>query len=198
MKKQRNRAIMYRKERVMAVQDIDPYAGIETEEERQAVYQALLDKYRQEESEYARKRDDVYEALIKDWSEYREVQIAQDSLFNKYITTITAGLFGVSFAFIDKLVPFQAADYRAVMVCGWALFAVTLVTAIVCHLVSSFIHSRYCEDIAEDIQRGYEGKPYIQRKRWYYRWALNVLYITSFLGFLGGIVCLILFVTLNI
>jgi len=182
----------------MAVENTDPYEGIETEGERQAVYQALLDKYRQEESDYVRKKDSVYEPLIKDWSEYREVQITQDSLFNKYIITITAGLFGVSFAFIDKLVPFQTANYRAVMVCGWALFAATLVVAIVCHLVSSFIHGKYCQDVAEDIQRGYKGEPYIQRKRWYYRWVLNALYVVSFLGFLGGIVCLILFVLLNI
>jgi hypothetical protein len=183
---------------IMAVNDNDPYAGIESEEERQAIYQALLEKYHQEESDYTRMRNSVYDPLIKDWSEYREIQLNQDSLFNKYITTITAGLFGVSFAFIDKIVPFQTADYRVVMVCGWALFALTLIAAITCHLASSFVHGKYCEDVAENIRRGYEGKPFIQRKRWYYHWALNVLYAMSFLGFLGGIACLILFVILNI
>jgi hypothetical protein len=176
--------------------DTDPYAGIEDEDERRLVYQNLLKQHEQDEAEYGRKKE-IYMGLEKDWDAYRQVQLHEDGEFNKYSAMFAAGSFGVSFAFIDKIAPFQQALHKTVLAAAWLCFAVTLVLNIAIHLFSSVIHGKYCDDVAENIRRGYEGKPFVEYKRWYYRRAMNALYALAFLGFLGGMVCLVSFVFLN-
>jgi hypothetical protein len=178
------------------VADTDPYAGIESDEERQLVYQNLLKQYERDEADYSRKKE-IYNNLEKDWNAYRKVQLHEDSEFNKYIAMFAAGSFGVSFVFIDKIAPFQEALHKTVLVAAWLCFAVTLVLNAAVHLLSSFIHGKYCDDLSENIRRGYDGKPFLEYKRWYYQRVMNALYLLTFLGFLGGMACLVSFVFLN-
>jgi hypothetical protein len=183
--------------------DADPYAGAETEEERQIIYQRLLKEYEREEAETEHKqavylRDkEIYDSLSKEWQGYRDVQLAENAKFNQYIAMFAAGSFGVSFAFIDKIVPFQSAANKPVLIAAWGLFAITLVLNVLIHLVSSFIHGKYCDIVAENVDRGYEGKPYKPVRRWYSGWVMSALYVIAFLGFLGGMACLVTFVLLN-
>jgi hypothetical protein len=181
--------------------DIDPYSGTETEEERQAVYQKLLKQYEQEKTEYQKAEDarqkDIYGLFAGDLERCRQVQLHEDKQFYKYIALFAGGSFGVSFAFIGNIVPFQGAVYKPVLVAAWASLAMTLVINAAIHLVSSVIHGRYYDAVSDNIQRGYDGKPLRPYKRWYTSWVMAVLYGLDFIGFLGGITCLIAFVFLN-
>jgi hypothetical protein len=182
--------------------DTDPYAGIETDEERQAVYERLLEQYQKDEAEYQRaeyaRQKEVRDSLADDWNHYREVQLKEDSQFCKYTSMFAAGSFGVSFAFIDKIVPFQTAVHKNVLVAAWALLAATLIVGVAIHFASGIIHGKYCDMVSENVQRGYEGKPPLPYKRWYTRWITAVLYAADFISFIGGMTCLVLFVFLNI
>jgi hypothetical protein len=187
----------------------DPYVGAETDEERQAVYERLLEQHRQseakyqqelaeyEQAEYARKRS-VYDALAGDLKSYRDVQLHEDNQFCKYISMFAAGAFGVSFAFVDKIAPFAQAAHKDVLVAAWACLAVTLLFSVAIHFASSLIHGKYHDMVAHNIERGYEGKPPLPYKRWYTGWLMAVLYTTDFISFIGGMTCLVLFVFLNI
>jgi hypothetical protein len=181
--------------------DVDPYAGVETEEERQAIYQKLLAQYEQEETHYKEaeyeRQKEIYGMFAGDLKHYRQVQLHEDNQFCKYTAMFAAGAFGVSFAFIDKIVPFQEALYKPVIVAGWACFAVTLFINVAIHLISSAIHHRYYDMISDNVQRGYDGKPLRPYKRWYSGWVMAVLYWFDFMSFLGGLACLIAFVLLN-
>ena len=77
----------------------DPYADLETDEERQAVYEKLLEQYEQDEFE---RRKTVYTDLIDDWKLQRSIQQDLDQRSHKSLLTIAAGSFGVSFAFISQ------------------------------------------------------------------------------------------------
>jgi hypothetical protein len=182
----------------------DPYEGIETEEERQAVYRKLLSKYEEESGLYAeavkeaaRRKEQIREQLRGDLKGYRKIQLEDDDRFSKNIVTLAAGAFGVSFAFIDRIIPFHASGYKFVLAASWASFALTLVFSILIHLVSSFIHGAYYDDVERAIVSLDNDKPLVLKKHWYSRWVMDVFYILAFIGFLSGISCLVLFVFLN-
>jgi hypothetical protein len=180
----------------------DPYAGIETEEERQAVYQKLLARYEQEETEYQKaeyaRQKEIYDLFATDLERCRRIQLEEDKRFCKYIAMFAAGSFGVSFAFINDIVPFQGASHKLILVAAWASLAATLIINIAIHLVSSVIHGKYYDAVSDNIQRGYDGKPLQSYKKWYTGWVMSVLYGLDFIGFLGGMACLVTFVFLNI
>jgi hypothetical protein len=182
--------------------DTDPYAGAVTEEERQAVYKGLMERYEQEEAEYQRaeyaRQKEIYGIFAGDLERCRQVQLREDKQFYKYTAMFAAGSFGVSFAFINDIVPFREAAYKPVLVAAWAALAATLVLNVAIHLVSSIIHGRYYDAVSDNIQRGYDGKPLMPYKKWYTGWVMAVLYGLDFIGFLGGMACLIAFVFLNI
>jgi hypothetical protein len=181
--------------------DTDPYAGIETEEERQTVYKSLLARYEQEEAEYRQaeytRQKEIYGLFAGDLERCRQIQLHEDRQFYKYTAMFAAGSFGVSFAFINDIVPFQAALYKHVLVAAWACLAATLIINVAIHLISSAIHGRYYDTVSDNIQRGYDGKPLRPYKKWYTGWVMAVLYWLDFIGFLGGMICLITFVFLN-
>jgi hypothetical protein len=181
--------------------DIDPYAGIETEEERQAVYKKLLARYEQEETEYNQaeyaRQKEIYGLFSGDLERCRQVQLHEDEQFCKYIAMFAAGSFGVSFAFMNNILPFKDASHKPVLVAAWACLAATLVINVAIHLISSVIHSRYYDAVSGNIQRGYDGKPLRPYKKWYSGWVMSVLYWLDFSSFLGGMACLVAFVFLN-
>jgi hypothetical protein len=179
----------------------DPYADIKTDKERQAVYQNLLAQYELDRAwrsaEYARQKE-VYDTSLKTWSHFRETQIREDGEFCKRISLFAAGSFGVSFAFIDKIVPFQTALHKPVIVAAWACFAVALIVNVAIHLTSAAIHGSYCDVINGNTQREYNGEPALPLRQWYTGWVMSVMYGLNFIAFLGGMACLIAFVVINI
>jgi ABC-type Fe3+-siderophore transport system permease subunit len=175
---------------------------METEEERQAAYHSLTERYKQEEAdyqkaEYARQKE-IYGLFAKDLERCRQVQLHEDKQFYKYIAMFAAGAFGVSFAFINDIVPFPGAVHKLVLITAWACLAAALVINVAIHLISSIIHGSYYDMVSDNIQRGYDGKPLRPYKKWYTGWVMAVLYWLDFVSFLGGMVCLVAFVFLNI
>jgi hypothetical protein len=182
--------------------DINPYEGLETEEEKQAMYRKLLDQYEKDDAdyrkaEYARQKG-IYDLFADDLKRYRQVQLFEDKQFCKYIAMFAAGAFGVSFAFINDIVPFQGALHKGILLAAWACFAGALVITVAIHLVSSAIHGAYYDTISDNVQRGYDGEPYRQCRKWYSGWVMTTLYWLDFACFLGGMACLVIFVVLNI
>jgi hypothetical protein len=103
----------------------------------------------------------------------------------------------VSFAFIDKIIPFREAAYKYVLVASWACFAAALVFSVIIHLAGSFIHGKYCDIIKENTRRAYDGTPPLEYNKWYMGRIMPALYTLDFIGFLGGMVCLVGFVFFN-
>jgi hypothetical protein len=68
----------------------------------------------------------LYSVLKADWDSYRGVQLDQDAKFLKTVCAMSAGAFGLSFAFVDGLIPFRHAAHKFFLVSGWALFAATI------------------------------------------------------------------------
>jgi len=77
---------------------IDPYAGIESYEERLAVYQKLQAQYQNDLEDYRQKeverRKIIYDDQMQAWNYQREIQRENDGLLHKYILTLLQGLLG--------------------------------------------------------------------------------------------------------
>jgi len=67
-----------------AMSDIinDPYAGAETDEERQAIYQNLLVQHEQITREYEHKKK-IYDDFSSMWDLQRSIQLEADARFIK-------------------------------------------------------------------------------------------------------------------
>lgn len=53
--------------------------------------------------------------------------------YDKNILYIASGAFGISFAFIEKIVPLQTAIYNWILFCGWLLLTVTIMLCLFSH-----------------------------------------------------------------
>jgi hypothetical protein len=146
---------------------------------------------------YEEKKGKIREQFRGELKEYRRIQLDEDSKFNRNIMFLSGGAFGISFAFIDRIIPFRGADYKFILLASWTAFAAAVVFSVIIHLASSFIHGAYYEDVKRNLSLLESNKPSDYRKHWYSYWVMDTLYILALAGFLAGISCLIVFVFMN-
>jgi hypothetical protein len=178
----------------MPDQNLDPYEGAETEEERQAIYQKLLADH--EEAEYNRRKT-IYSDLIEDWKHHIVIQRDVDQRAHKNLITLASGSFGVSFAFISQIVNIETATNTVVLVVSWALFAFTIFLAILELKIESVIQDMLLDNVEKNIERGYEDKPYLEPNKRLVKWLTRIFGWIAFVSFGGGEFCLLYFVLLN-
>ena len=173
----------------------DPYAGVSSEEEREAIYQELLAQHEQKEYE---RRKEIYSSLIDDWRQHRAYQQDLDHRSHRLISTFSAGSFGVSFAFISQLVELSTATGIHFLIASWALFAVTIIIAILELKIGSVIQDKLLDNVEKNIERGYEGKPYLEPNKRLIMWPGRFLGWLSVLTFIAGLICVVYFVLQNL
>ena len=175
----------------------DPYDGVETEEERQLIYRNLQIQHEHSTQEYERKKK-VYDDLSSIWDDQRNIQLEADARFHKNILTIAAGSFGVSFAFINQIVPLDNAFHANFLIMAWIFFGISIVLCIIDPLVAFFIQDKLLDDIERNIELGYEGKPYIEPNIRLVMLPTRVIGCLALVLFVAGVLCLLYFVYINI
>jgi hypothetical protein len=118
-----------------------------------------------------------------------------DARFDRALFTIAAGSFGLSFAFIDKLVPFASAKLAWVLVASWVCFALCLIVMVLGHLLSAEAYRRQRDNVARNMLLQFEGKPAEDAVT---RDSVSPCNYIALLAYTGGIICLLSFVLLNI
>jgi len=181
----------------------DPYAGIDSEEERQAVYQRLQAQYAvdlaiwEREQKEAERRKSIYDEGMKAWYYQRDIQKDLDTRAHKSILTIAAGSFGVSFAFISQVVPLDKASGMVILVAAWALFGLSIMLSIFELKIGSVIQDIFLNNAEKNIERGYAGER-LKGVSSITMWPERVISWLAFSTFGAGVVCLIYFVLMNI
>lgn len=118
--------------------------------------------------------------------EYGNVQ------FDKNVLFIASGALGISFGFIEKVVPNLAtAINKNFLINSWYCFAGVIFISLLAHFISTFAirWSIENDNIEEEKYKRISG-------RW--NWCIRVLNIFMILGLLFGIILLIIFVQQNI
>ena len=174
----------------------DPYEGTETEEEREAIYQNLLAQHEIATREYEHKKK-VYNDFSAIWDMQRDVQLETEERFHKSILTLAAGSFGVSFAFINQIVPLQEAFQLNTLVIAWLFFGLSIIFTILESRIGSLVQDKLLNDIEENIEKGYEGKPYKKTNKWLVMLPTRILNWAAFILFTMGVLCLLYFVYIN-
>lgn len=112
--------------------------------------------------------------------------------FDKNVLFIASGALGISFGFIEKVVPNLAiAQNKNFLIDSWYCFAGVIFISLVAHFISTFAirWSIENDNIEEEKYMRISG-------RW--NWCIRALNIFMILGLFFGIILLIIFVKQNI
>jgi|GEM_PF-2129401 len=129
---------------------------------------------------------------------YNKRQEEQDKTFDKWIMSLAAGSFGLSFAFMEKIVNIKNADYIELILIGWASFLVILIIGFCGFVVSSIVHSLMAKEEADILALKYKGIETEFKNRGIYFNATRVIGYVQILLFTGGSLCLLLFIGKNL
>jgi hypothetical protein len=140
----------------------------------------------------------LYEAASNRIESLNERQGEEDNKTDRWIMTLASGSFGISFAFINQIVPIQGAAHIGLLLAAWSCFLGILVLGLVGFTVSSLVHSVLAKEEAEMLDVKYRGLKAEYKNRSIFFGANAVLGYISILSFLGGSVCLILFMAKNL
>jgi hypothetical protein len=140
----------------------------------------------------------LYNAHMDRIKQFEQRQANEDDKTDRWMMTMASGSFGLSFAFIDKIVPLKGAVNIMLLISAWSCFLSVLVIGIIGFTVSSFLHLKLSAVEADALRLKYEGKEPEYKKRSILFSASAILGYASILVFIGGSICLILFITTNL
>jgi hypothetical protein len=112
--------------------------------------------------------------------------------FDKNVLFIASGALGISFAFIEKIIPnLKQATVKCLLIDSWYCFAGVIFMCLVAHFVSS-------QAISWAIRNNPSVNKHYNRTRSILNWIIRILNISMIIGLLVGIISLIRFINLNI
>jgi hypothetical protein len=121
----------------------------------------------------------------------------QDAKADKWTLTLAAGSFGLSFVFIDRIVPLSSASCRGLLLAAWSCFAATLVIGLCGFMISSFVHSAMAREELKNVSLKLQGQTPGNRDRSVFFNGVALCGYASMLSFVGGVVCLLGFIAKN-
>lgn len=121
----------------------------------------------------------------------------QQHNFDEWLLKLCAGVFGVSFAFIEKLVNFSSAVVKPFLITGWSFFSICIILSIYSFLNTKMLLNhkyknlwiKYENELSDDNK---ELKKTVKDK------IATFLTVFNFLLFIAGVICLILFISINL
>jgi hypothetical protein len=140
----------------------------------------------------------LYEANERYTDKLIKTQQETDNFFDKWMMALAAGSFALSFAFIGSLVPLAQAACKPLLIAAWACFVAVLGLELAGFVVSSLRFTMLVAEADRNLLLRYEGKEPEHKRRSIAGDPNGVMTYAALLIFLGGAVCLLLFVALNI
>jgi len=117
--------------------------------------------------------------------------------FEKNIIYISSGALGISFAFIEKIVPLSTASNKCLLIWAWSLFGITLLISLLSHYIPSLC-GNIIRDNFESSDKSEKDFEHLNNKTNRLNKLTDFLNITSIILLFLGIVFLIVFISKNI
>jgi hypothetical protein len=140
----------------------------------------------------------LYEANERYTDGLIATQQKTDFLAAKWIFTLAGGSFGLSFAFIETLVPLQTATHKPLLLAAWACFVLVFMLEFIGMAVSSLHFTMLVAEADRNLTLKYEGREPEYKKRSVFFDPNSVMMYAVLLVFFGGFVCLLAFIAQNI
>jgi hypothetical protein len=153
-----------------------------------------MNEYGYQKELYERQRR-IYDDQMRLWETFNKTSAEMDAKFDKALFTIAAGSFGLSFAFIEKIVPLATAARPWLLVLAWACFALCLIVIVLGHLLSAEAYRKQRDDVARNMTLQFDGEATEDETT---RDFVSPCNYTALFMYTGGIICLLLFVLLNL
>ncbi|MDR2313452.1 MAG: hypothetical protein LBE02_02850 [Spirochaetaceae bacterium] len=100
----------------------------------------------------------LYEANERCTNKLIETQQKTDAFADKWLITLAAGSFGLSFIFIESLVPLEKAVSKPLLIAAWGCFAVVLALQLAGFIISSIRFTLLAAEADKGLLLMYEGK----------------------------------------
>ncbi|RKS03268.1 MULTISPECIES: hypothetical protein [unclassified Flavobacterium] len=134
--------------------------------------------------------------LKNEWNAFRnsvyETKSKSQDDFEKYINIIASGGLAITIAFFDKIVDIKIAEYIALIIIGWILLVLTLVSNLISHYISIDYSQKTINEIDNE---DYDNVLNNVGKRIK---IVNQINLFSIGSLIGGITFIIVFVILNV
>jgi hypothetical protein len=153
-----------------------------------------INDYEYQKELYERQKK-IYDSQMSLWDTFHKTASEMDARFDKALFTIAAGSFGLSFAFIDKIVTLASAQLTWVLVASWVCFAGCLIVIVLGHLLSAEAYRKQRDNVARNMALQFEGKP---AENDVTKDSVSPCNYTALFAYIGGIICLLSFVLLNL
>ena len=150
--------------------------------------------YEYQKEIYERQRK-IYDDNMRLWESFNQIAVDMDKRFDKALFTIAAGSFGLSFAFMDKIVSPKSAVNSVLLVIAWASFACCLIVMVIGHLLSAYAYRKQRDEVAKNLVLEFSGNCTQETET---RDCISPCNFGALFFYVGGIVCLLLFVLLNL
>jgi hypothetical protein len=143
--------------------------------------------------------DNNYEIRIAEGrkfiEELQEIEIKNSEAFDRTIISLSTGSLGFSIAFLDKIVPYNKADFLLLLIVSWGLLSVTIILNIISHFIANW----ECEKLKGfSVQFHFHFKEEFKGKLNKFKSKAAILNIASAGLFIVSICLIVLFVSINI
>ena len=138
-------------------------------------------------------RLELYNAAKDQMGVFNRLASEQIASLDKWMMTFSAGSFGLSFAFMDRIVPVGEAVNIPLLVTAWSCFLLILAVGFIGFMVSALIHSSLADETEKILLQRYEGKdtkakmpnikkevcflarmPYSDTRKYFFFWRLGM------------------------
>jgi hypothetical protein len=140
----------------------------------------------------------LYNAAVCRIDTLNKRQAEEDDKKDRWSMSLASGSFGLSFAFINQIVPINSAGHVHFLIISWSCFLLVLILGLIGFAVSSFCHTLLAEEEAKNLSLKYKGIETEYKDRSVFFSANAVLGYASTLGFICGSIFLILFIAKNL
>ncbi|MCR5494800.1 MAG: hypothetical protein K6F15_04105 [Treponema sp.] len=139
----------------------------------------------------------LYDMHKENAEKYEAERLYQQHNFDTWLLKLCAGSFAVSFAFIEKLIDFSIATNKCFVILSWTLFAFCLLLEIYGYLNTEKLCSNAFYAEWEKYKNETENAQILIKTDFRSKIS-KYLNKISFFTFMTGIVCLIIFVSINL
>jgi hypothetical protein len=139
-----------------------------------------------------------YEAAQKEIAKWTDAMWKVNDAENKWLMTLSSSAFGLSFVFINNIIPLATAVWKLALLISWASFALCFVSEIISMWTSGRAFRNRIDKENADLKLRYNGAAPAESKKDIYVSVLRITAHIARFSFIGGLIWMFLFIACNI
>ncbi len=143
--------------------------------------------------------DENYQIYIKEREQLVKSELNQSQQFDKYILTLSSGIFSLSIVFIEKIAINPEANTIWLLVTSWVVFSLSILSTLTSFLLSQIAYRKQQEILGEWYKSLMDGKDLAEKDRKnIFMDCTGIINWASMAFFVAGVVFLIAFSAINL